>query len=383
MNKTVRFSLALAFVWVFFGSAMASDHLPKMSGNISCPECSDAFRLATFMFKSKSARLYAPLIIPDAMNSELVLGATDLDISGGDALKSNQRMFKKIPMPRDSSPRSMYLGKHLGNGVRIVVKETPHGWRGDTYSLYMLKANVSQKDFLNETEADYNKSEYSALIEDTWRPPLIFVRKSTPKMWFLVVGEPYEVLADWTVYRETSNGYEKSCIIRFHPEMKNATSLLPKSVQHFEHLLDETIGPGYDEGTLQPTARLRLTIQHVWANAALRPWALSESDTYNSAEEVKTGLITWSKNGKSYERIFKEIMRIYPLAEHDLSDYYMQQFHLPKNKADKLAKWILDIAFRSHYAFSNGGDYFRYDNVNTNPWSEDFKEGHGKKRPVK
>jgi hypothetical protein len=106
---------------------------------------------------------------------------------------------------------------------------------------------------------------------------------------------------------------------------------------------------------------------------ARRPWALSDSDTYNSTEEVRSGLVEWSKNGPSYRRVHKEILRTYPLAERALADYYMRQFHLPKNKANSLAKWVLDIAFRANYSFSNGGDYFRYNNVNTNPWRDDFK----------
>lgn len=79
----------------------------------------------------------------------------------------------------------------------------------------------------------------------------------------------------------------------------------------------------------------------------------------------------WSKKGPSYHRAYQEILRTYPLAESALSNYYMRQFHLQKNKADRIAKWILDIAFRANYAFSNGQDYFRYDDVNTNPWFEE------------
>jgi hypothetical protein len=371
MINTVKFSFALALACLFFSTAMAAGLLPKMTGNISCQECSDAFRLAKCMFHSKSPRVYAPLNIPDGMNSELVLGATAFDISGGDELEFNDDLFEKVPQLGEGTIGSVYWEKNSGNGVRIVVKEMPMGWHGDMYSLYLLKANVSQNDFLKDIQANYGKSRYSALVQGAWRPPLVFIRESTPKMWFIIVGEPYEILADWTVYKETSIGFEQSCIIKFHPKMTNAKDLLPKSVQTFAHLVDETIGPGRDEGTLQSTARLRLSVQHVWANVALRPWALSDSDTYNSTDEVKVNLIEWSKNGSSYNRIYKEIMQTYPIAEQDLSNYYMKQFHLKKNKAKKLSKWVLDIAFRANYTFH--GEYFRYNNVNTNPWSEDFK----------
>lgn len=362
----------LAAACLFISTAMAAGSLPKLTGDVSSPECSDAFRLAKSMFNSKSSRLYAPLLIPDGMNSELVLGTMALDISGGGAIEANEDIFEKVPQLGNSSIRSIYWEKHAENGVRIAVKETPFGWRGDMYSLYLLEANVEQNDFLKDAQEGYGKSRYSAQIQDTWRPPLVFSSKSR-NTWFVVVGEPYQILAEWAVYTGTPSGFKQACRVKFHPEGENVMNLLPKTVQHFAHLLNETIGPGLDEGTLQPTARLRLQVQHVWANAALRPWALSDSDTYNSTDEVKDGLDAWSQNGHSYRRLHKDILRTYPLAERALGNYYIRQFHLPKRKARSLAKWILDIVFRANYTFSNGQNYFRYDNVNTNPWEDDYK----------
>jgi|GEM_PF-1256821 len=59
------------------------------------------------------------------------------------------------------------------------------------YSLYLLEANVEQKDFLKDAQEGYGKSRYSAQIQDTWRPPLVFSSKSR-NTWFVVVGEPYQ-----------------------------------------------------------------------------------------------------------------------------------------------------------------------------------------------
>lgn len=364
----------IAAVCILVSTAVVAAPEPKMSGDVSSSECSSAFRLAKAMFNSKAPRLYAPLVIPDKVNSELVLGATALDISGGDALKTNEDYFEKVPQLGDGAMRSVYWGKQIQRGTRIVVKEIPVGWRGDMYSLYLLDANVEQNEFLKDVQHGYRESKYSALVKDTWRSPLVFLQSSSQKLWFIVVGEPYQVLADWNVYKETADGgFQRSCEITFHPKGKSTLALLPRTVQKFANLIDDTIGPGRDEGTLQPTARLRLHAQHVWANAALRPWALSESDTYNSTDEVKAGLLAWSQNGPSYRRVHREILRTYPLAESDIGNYYMRQFHLPKDKANRLAKWILDIAFRASYTFSNGQDYFRYDNVNTNPWEDIYK----------
>jgi len=87
----------LAAAYLFISTAMAAGSLPKLTGDVSSPECSDAFRLAKSMFNSKSSRLYAPLLIPDGMNSELVLGTMALDISGGGAIEANEDIFEKVP----------------------------------------------------------------------------------------------------------------------------------------------------------------------------------------------------------------------------------------------------------------------------------------------
>lgn len=358
---------------MFISTAVEAAYVPEISGDVSSAECSSAFRLAKSMFNSKASRLYAPLRIPEEMNSEMVLGSSALDISGGAALDASEDQFERVSQLGEDTARSVYWGKHARIGVRIAVKERSVGWRGDMYSLYLLDANVEKSEFLKDAQEGYGRSRYSALVEGTWRPPLVFVMNSNKKLWFVTVGEPYQVLANWTIYKETISGFKQGCVIRFRPKGANAMTLLPRSVQKLAHLLDKTIGPGNDEGTLQPTTQLRIQAQHVWANAALRPWALSDSDTYNSTDEVKGGLIAWSHNGPSYRRIHEEILRTYPLAENALGNHYMRQFHLPKNKANSLAKWVLDIAFRANYTFSNGQDYFRYDNVNTNPWNDGYK----------
>lgn len=135
-----------------------------------------------------------------------------------------------------------------------------------------------------------------------------------------------------------------------------------------------SLGPGLNEGTLQPTAAIRNRVRHLWANAALRPWALTDRDRYNSKEEVNSGLEEWSKNGPSYRNVYRKIMITYPLAERDLAEYYKKRFHLQSSDAERLAKWVLEIAYCANYSFSNGQDYFRYDNVDNNPWESISKK---------
>ncbi|HVK55048.1 MAG TPA: hypothetical protein VM532_08475 [Burkholderiales bacterium] len=164
---------------------------------------------------------------------------------------------------------------------------------------------------------------------------------------------------------------KRSCVITFQEQETKADTLLLQPVRRLARLLDETMGPGNDEGTLQQTGRRRVQVQHVWSNAAIRPWALSEkADTYNSRQEVDVGLETWARSGPSFLKVYKKIQTNYPIAKQSLSTYYKKRFLLPKEKAQNLAEWVLDIALRSHYVFPNGRDSFRYNNVNTNPWKD-------------
>ncbi|HSX89334.1 MAG TPA: hypothetical protein VLG17_15235 [Pseudomonas sp.] len=359
----------LASVLLFIASNGVAETFPTASGDTSSQECADALALANFMFNSKSTKLYAPLSIPSTMNSDLILGTSERDISGGSALEANQDQFEKLPQLGRNTTRSVYWEKEVEGSTRIAVKETNAGWKGDMYSLFLIDSHIQENEFLQDLQESYGHSKYPAFIEGAWRPPLIFLSRSTKTKWFIDVGQPYEFLARWIIYKNPTNKLTESCTIQFRPEIKFSQSLLPKSVQRLAYLLNETMGPGNNEGTLQPTARLRLHTQHIWANAALRPWALSESDVYNSTEEVNTELKAWSKSGLSYKNIHTEIINTYPAAEQELAHYYMKNFKLPKDKATPLANWVLDIAYRAHYIFPNGSDHFRYDNVNTNPWN--------------
>lgn len=353
--------LIIAATCLMLTTAIEAVSSPIVIGDTSCMECKDALVLGVSQFNSKSSRLYAPLTVPADLSSRMVLGASDLDISGGHAVEANEEQFENLQQLNEHPNRNIYWGKHTDYGTRIVLKESSAGWRGDEYSLYLVNANVQQDDFLKSSQESYNKSKYKPLLGNMMRPPLIFFSK-TQKMWFIEVGETQKILSDWDVYKATPNGFEKTCTIKFLPVGKNAMDLLPKKVRNFAYLVSQTIGTDDNNKA-----------KHVWANATVRPWALSDSDTYNSSDEVKDGLLSWSKGSASFRRVYKEIMQSYPLVESSLANYYMRQFNLSKNQANTLAKWALDIAFRSNYTFSNGQDYFRYDNVNTNPWGDDYR----------
>jgi hypothetical protein len=158
------------------------------------------------------------------------------------------------------------------------------------------------------------------------------------------------------------------CTVRFRPKVKKAALLLPLPVRRLALLLDQTMGRGENEGSLQPTARLRLNVEDTWANAALRPWVLGEP--YNNTEAVNAGLKDWSSKGASYLKVYRNIQRQYPLAQRSLAEFYEKNFHRSAAEAESLSSYVLDIAFRSHYAFHSDDSISESSRAKSqsNPW---------------
>lgn len=351
----------LSIVFSFILQATVALASPLATGDVSRPECGDAMKLAKEMFQSTAQRLYAPLLVPTSLRSTLVLGASELDISGGDALTSSDD-FERLPQDIGN----IYWAKEANNALRVVVREIPVGWRGNMYDLYLLDTEVSKDDFLNSINSATGSSRHQPVVSDSWRPPLVFQHPQLKAKWFIDVGQPFQILSDWRVY--SSKGRRAICTIAFSPHGDDATGLLPRPVRTLARKLDEALGPGIDEGTLQPTARTRLDAKHVLANAALRPWALVDRNAYNSRSEVDAGLENWANANSSRRRLYSEILKEYPAAERSLATYYSSAYGLQPQKAQEAAAWVLDLVFRSFFVFSNGQNYFRYDGVRTNPW---------------
>jgi len=118
-----RLSIAVCFL---LQATVAFASLPSANGDISRPECIDAMKLARKMFHSTAQRLYAPLTIPTDFRSTLVLGASELDISGGNSLTSTED-FEKLPQ----GIRNIHWANETNGALRVVVRELPIGWRGD------------------------------------------------------------------------------------------------------------------------------------------------------------------------------------------------------------------------------------------------------------
>lgn len=370
LHKTMKLLRTLSFLCVAFSVASISAHAatwPKL--NATAPaQCTEALQIAKVAFDSNTFYLFAPPVIPENLQSNLALKPQALDISGGDALEADEAIFEKLPIGGEGAPRSIYWQRAATYRHRLVVLETPFGWRGDMYSLFAVGDEVQPDNFLADIRGNSTTQNFASIISDRWRPPLIFRERRSDGIWFIDVGQPYQFLADWQVYVVGPSGIKLRCAVQFRPNVKRAITLLPKPVRELARLLDQTMGRGENEGTLQPTSRLRLGVEHTWANAALRPWV--SGAPYNNREEVHAGLKSWSQTGATYRMVYQAIQRQYPVAERSLADYYQRHFGLSASEAKELSAYILDIAFRSHYAFhsEDRNSYFRDHNSPKSPW---------------
>ncbi len=143
-----------------------------------------------------------------------------------------------------------------------------------------LPATTSLAEFTRNPEA------FRAVIAKSWKVPWVLQRAKTGEVWAIDTGDG-DYLPDWTIFRQGSEA--PACTIRFVNYRSDALRLVPPEVRELAGLLDDTLGPGLDEGTLQPTAWIRIKAQQTWANVALRPWALSR-EPYNSRQQVNDAL---------------------------------------------------------------------------------------------
>lgn len=340
---------------------------PKLENGNNISQCIETLEVARGVFQSEAFYIYAPPNIPTTLGSILVLQPEGLNISGGDALQADQSAFNKVPIG-DGISRSIYWQQEARYGMRLVVGEFPSGWRGDTYAVFFIHKEITLEHFLEEFRKDSGRPGYHPIAEG-WRSPFIFKEKQSGDAWFIDVGATAQSLDDWQIYSPTAEGMKLRCTVRFHPPIPKVSRLLPAPVRKLEILLNNTMGSGANEGTLQQTARLRIYVEDTWINVALRPWSLAEP--YNSRKEVDMGLLQWSQQRKNNKKSYQDIQTLYPVARRSLAEYYRKNFHRPAKDSQSLAAYVLDIAFRSHYTFHSEFEDRNSRSINPppNPWA--------------
>lgn len=355
---------SLAFILLMFAAhstvAAASDW-PKLDGS-SVNECRDASRIASAAFHSKSESIEVDPESVNDTNSELVFDANRVAYTQGEKAE-----FVRLPR-EDRGGSAIYWQKSSFGGRRIVVAESAHGWRHETYAIYIIDGQVSPGVFLSGIDHDSRDSQFSPLIADPWSPPQLFRDKHSGQFWIIDEGRDHVTFGAWRVLAAGPDGIEHRCTLHFQPQVKDLLSLLPASVRRLAILLDQTMGRGDHEGTLNQTARLRHDASLVWANIALRPWAVAGA--YNTREEVDAGLQRWAQQGRLHRNAYRQIQQQIPLAERALATYFHDQYGRSTKEAIAAAEFVLDVAIRSHFAFhvEDISSDVRRNGMASNPW---------------
>ncbi len=366
MRSTVL--AVLAGIAMLPTGADAAMEFPRLIAPSARQECQEALKIAQTVFLSDAPYLYASSPVPPEVKSHLVLHADGVDISGGDALLADLSVFDKRADPTPQASRSFYWQRSTQGSYRLVLKELNRGWRGDTYSVFAVPEDMPLE-YLAGRLPDVAPKDRATIpaVADSWRPPLIFNRDGSNQLWFIDVGQPYEVLGKWTVQAADPQGIQPLCSIQFASEMpRGPIALLPTQVQTFERLLDRALGPGFDEGTEQPTAAIRLDVQHIWANVALRPWAASHP--YNSHAEIDEGLKKWAIGSATNSELLRQLQLAYLPAERSLAAYYRAIFQMSASAAIEQAVYEIDIAYRTHFGFQEDRADLDDSARTANPW---------------
>ncbi|MER9406857.1 hypothetical protein NKI36_22745 [Mesorhizobium caraganae] len=325
------------------GTALA---WPLMSGDTRRSECVEALALASAQFRSDAFSMRAPLPIAVAAMSRLVLSISEEHIEAGDAQSADPDVFGKMTYPGNPNTlRNVYWKISPQNGKRLIVAESQVGWRGDQYSYYLADPSLPVDTFLVDPE-QLRTLGLKPVIAEVWRPLQLLQNSVSGQLWAIDQNEE----RSWDVYILDEAGMSARCHIAFMSNVTPAVRLLPKPAQRFATLLAEALGPGTNEGTLQPTARIKNLVEQAWANAAMRPWALKR-DPYNSRAEVDEGLEKWAMRGPKYRRAYRAIHRQYPQAVAALASYYRATFSKSPRAARQMAAQSIDYLYRCTFVF--------------------------------
>ena len=239
-------------------------------------------------------------------------------------------------------------------GKRLAITEESVGWRGDWYGLYLVDADETPQLFARRRaaeEAGGASTLQAALGNQRWNPPIILSNRAPAGYWVVDRGEPYEVMPDWRVLAVAHSGLQPICRVAFGAAARAGLAALPTAVRKLAADLDEALGPGTDEGTLHQTATIRNMVAQAWANAAVRPWALT-AEPYNSRHQVNAGLAHWASGNRGRTALLRRVSSNYPRAERALAVYYTAHPGRHRGPARRVAKQALDTMFRSYFVFS-------------------------------
>lgn len=375
LAKTIGWALGLCLAVLSVPFCQAGN-LPALDGEADRAECRIALAKAEVAFRSASPTLQWPVPGPSDPATRIVLSRKAEDISGGDGIRADPAVFDRILLPgvRDI----LFWQRQERDGVRLAVVDHPVSWHGDWYRTISLSALISPEGLAQMDRNDGWMSDAAVRLvlgDNRWSPPVVLEDRQTKNLWLIDPGEVFGIMADWTVLVPGPEGMTPVCTIRFVPgDAVIGLEALPRAVRRFAALADEALGPGLDEGTTQPTARIRFELRKTWALATERPWALT-GQLRNTRAEVDAGLRAWAKGVPARERLLAAVPDRQAEAEHALALSYRSRFGLSSRQSRVVAEFVLDYLFRSHFRFH--ADDRTDSPASDNAWSDSVREPKG------
>ena len=353
----LRFSFAVMTAIALFGGPVLAgskaDLFPRITQAKDAKACGQALAVAQRAFESTATKVgdAAPVILKDKKPDFGIVLAPDVHNPDGDEMIVDD---SAIQQEKGGAFRAVFLQKAPVDGFRFVVTQQKMNWQGDFFGLYLVDATLDADktaDLLASEKKAGVKMALRDVFTDSWRGPWLIRDPRTQEVVAIDIQHPADFLADWIVYRNVMGTPERACRIAFRPPAKRASDLLPAgALRELAALLDDVLGvPAQDEGTLQPTARIRAAARQAWANAALRPWALEEP--YNSKNEIADGLREWTKRSPVYRARYRRLQALLPRAESELAAHYRKMIRKSPQEAARLAKQALDRAIGAHFVF--------------------------------
>ena len=345
-TPTLYKQLAIAWASMLFTVNTALPW-PLMTGDTQRSECREALAIASAQFRSDAFSMTAPLPAAADVTSRLVLGLDQDKILGGDGFQNaDPQVFEKIPSKGDPNTlRNLFRQVTPQNGKRLIVAEQQVGWRGDRYTYYLADQSLPADMFLVDPDNPESTASHP-VISGVWWPLQVLLDPISNQIWAIDQNDETR----WDVYILDGAGMSARCQIAFMPKVRSAVLLLPRRAQRFATLLAEALGPGTNEGTLQPTARIADMAEQAWTNAVMRPWALKR-EPYNSRAEVEDGLRKWAMRGPQYRSAYRALRRQYPRAVASLASHYRSTFHMSSPAARATAMHSIDYVYRSYFVF--------------------------------
>ena len=321
---------------------------PVLLGDKSDPRCIETEQMARTAFHSTNPSLLWPVATPEGQQTELILTQASEDITGGGGIIVNNGFVSRGGDP--GRPTIFWRsGKRAGSHLAVV--DQPFSWQGDWYAVYLLPPNATADWLLGVLTDERSIKTPTPLLGDSrWAIPLVLTDRKTGRDWLIDRGEPYQALVDWQVYEPAGLRLRPMCRVSFGVPKEGPLSLLPAAVRRFAAAADEALGPGSDEGSQQPTATIRMKVEKDWANAALRPWAITNMP-YNTRAEIDRGLSEWARGNGKRRTLRAHIIRSELAAQAPLAAYYAAHLGKSGPAALRLSRYVLDHNLRSYFIF--------------------------------